>query len=481
MSTIYYLKYTLILCSILMGVSNKLEIDSENVMIESTDIIVEYNEGAKIKLMEAYRSTKNDLVLSNNRTSQFGQLEWHSIGSPLLVNIPSTTKKKQNSNTSLPFTKVFQLTPNGFNIYIDVLNEAQKLAFIRKIRTRYGIDVDITQIIKLKPSTLKCSMDLSCENEDEETDVIKVNGSLKSFVDFPLRVQFNAPINSTTRVCFEHNLGQHEHVEIDCTVSKNSKSVRQNFFALSVEQMSANEFVEKLFGEASEVYVSREQLANLASHIYTSFNVYEEYEIPESEFSSSFVEGLIQQTNSAFKPVPFETALQSLSKYSTRDLDPNEIRSNYSKVLKVKTSGDKTYIGVSNDLSASDSQINSRRMGGSIGANFLLYGASLGVEFAKENEKNWTRSGKSIRDQLKDLNSHSKDHVEWQIDGDRIIPKSLNLGKFVKASFRNGLKFERIKRVVTNTILSRNFQIEYKTGIKNLVIQYKLLIYNTYL
>ena len=46
------------------------ESDSENVMIETTDITVEYKEGGKIKLMEAYRSTKNDLILRNNKNKK---------------------------------------------------------------------------------------------------------------------------------------------------------------------------------------------------------------------------------------------------------------------------------------------------------------------------------------------------------------------------------------------------------------------------
>lgn len=52
-----------------------LEVDSENVMIETTDITVEFKKDGKIKLMEAYRSTKNDLILKANKTDEFGQLE----------------------------------------------------------------------------------------------------------------------------------------------------------------------------------------------------------------------------------------------------------------------------------------------------------------------------------------------------------------------------------------------------------------------
>ena len=430
------------------------ESDSENVMIETTDITVEYKEGGKIKLMEAYRSTKNDLILRNNKTYEFGQLEWHSIGSPSL-------SQSLSKNSSLSFTNIFHMTPSGFYIYIDMLNEAQKEAFIKKIKSRYNIDVDMTQIIKLKPSKLQCTIELICENENHI-----VNGSLKAFIDFPLKVEFKAL--NTTKKCFENYLIEHQHIEIFCTVLKNSKSVKQNYFSLNTEQMSNSDLLDQLFGSSKdEVYVSREQLGSLASEIYSSFNVYEEYEMPEKEFSTSFIEDLIKQTKSHFNMVPFKTALKSLSTYSKKDLNPNEIKSMSEKALKVNTSGGRKYIATNKLFDNNGSNITNTQHIGSASARealFSMLGVDLSYKYVKEKENNWSTSNKSLENQLKEINLHSKEYIEWKLDGSRIIPKSFKLSKLVKSSFKNGLKFERIKKIVANTIVRKNFLLEYKDG-----------------
>ena len=57
--------------------------DSEDVMIETIDITVEYRDNNKAYHIEAFRSTNNDKIIENNLTNQYGRLEWHSIGFPL--------------------------------------------------------------------------------------------------------------------------------------------------------------------------------------------------------------------------------------------------------------------------------------------------------------------------------------------------------------------------------------------------------------
>lgn len=441
-----------------------LEVDSENVMIETTDITVEFKKDGKINLMEAYRSTKNDLILKANKSDEFGQLEWHSIGSPSLANIPS-------KSFSLSFASIFQSTPNGFNIYIDMLSDIQKGAFIKKIKSKYRVDVETSQIVKLKPSKLQCTIEQICDHKE-----YLLNGSLKTFVDFPLKVEFKF-LNASIKECFEHYLIEHQHIEIVCKVSKNSKSLKQNYFSLSAEQMSNNEILDKLFGDANEVYVDRSQMANLASEIYSSYNVYEEYEIPEKEFSSSFIEDLVKQTSADFKPVPFTTALKSLSKYSKKDLTPSQIKSVYENSLKVRTSGERKFLAVNKrlDNNGSDS-VNSNHSASISGKDiFSMIGIDLSYNYVNEKEKNWAFSNTSLENQTNELNSHTRDQIEWKIDGTRLIPKSLKLGKLVKSRFKKGLRFERIRRLVANTIVSKSFQLEYKDGNNQFSLQ-KIII-----
>ena len=112
----FFLCFLLTLTKVLTSQANL-----DNVMIETIDITVDeykdHNNSAIKNQIEAYRSTKTDEIIQKNETSRYGELEWHSIGSPFLANFPS-------KNSSLSFLNLFQITPNGFNIYIEFLSDA---------------------------------------------------------------------------------------------------------------------------------------------------------------------------------------------------------------------------------------------------------------------------------------------------------------------------------------------------------------------
>jgi hypothetical protein len=68
-----------------------------------------------------------------------------------------------------------------------------------------------------------------------------------------------------------------------------------------------------LYGPSSEVYVTRDQLSDIAIEMYTSLNIVEEYEMPMYQFNENFIEGLISQVSeSTFKQVAFDEAIQPL-------------------------------------------------------------------------------------------------------------------------------------------------------------------------
>ena len=427
--------------------------DSEDLMIETIDITVEYRDNNKSYHIEAFRSTNNDKIIENSLTNQYGRLEWHSIGSPLLTNIYSS------KISSLSFANLFQITPSGFSVFIEFLNEAHKKAIIEKIKSKYAIDVKTSQIYQLKFSEITCFIEIICENEES----IKLKSSTKIFTKFPLEIKFIEQ-DKKKLTCFHQYLVEHQHIDLECTASRNSKNVKKNYFSINAQQINSNDLMDKLFGDGDEKFVSREQMANFANEIYTSFHVYSEYEMPKDEFSSKFVEGLIKQTNAAFKPVPFKEALSSLSKYSMKDLEPDEIKKTYEKMLKVKTVGSKKHIIVDKALSDSQSQKNTSSHGGAVGVSYKGVGLNTSYNYAKERENNWAKSNKSLENQLKELNDHTKEEIEWKVDGNRIVPKSLKLAKLVKSTFKNGLKFEKIDRYVNDKLQVISFNVKYKDG-----------------
>ena len=432
------------------------QVHLDNVVIETIDITVdEYidnNNNTIQNKIEAFKTTNNDQIIKNNQTSRYGELEWHSIGSPFLANIHS-------KNSSLSFDNLFQITPNGFNIYIQFLNDSQKRAIIEKIKIKFGIDVHSSQIIKLMLSELTCSIDLYCDNQISE-ESIKLNGSSKVSSKFPIKVEFKN-MNKKTMRCFDQYLVEHQNVDIHCIASRNSNKVKKNYFSIIAEEENKNDLVNKLFeGDGDEKYVSREQLANLANEIYDSLNAYTEYEMPEDEFTSKFIKEIIKQTNSTFKSVPLKEAFSSLSKYTIKDFDPNMIESNYGDILKVKKTGSKEHIIVDKELENSERNSSDRHLG----ANYMNIGGRKSYEYAKNRENNWAKSGKSLKDQLKELNDFAKSEIEWEIVKKRIIPKSLKLVKLVKSNFEKGLKFVQIEQLITDKIQVKSFNVEYKDG-----------------
>lgn len=220
---------------------------------------------------------------------------------------------------------------------------------------------------------------------------------------------------------------------------------------------------DKLFGNANEVYVSRNQMANLAADMYGKLDIYEDYEMEEKEFSQAFVEEMIKQTSEGlFGPIEFDKGLDQLSKYNTDDVSPDVIRSQMSKALKVETQGNKKHIVVDKEFSNSQSSKtgDGKDVGGSFGLG--IFGLSGSVKTVKERENAWSKSSRSLDDQLTELNKETKNEVEWKFDGEKIVPKSLNLAKLVKSKFKKDISFERIKRVVKDVKFKRNFVLEYE-------------------
>ena len=208
---------------------------SNNVMIKTINITAEeYNDDNNNIQIGTYKSTNNNLIIKNNQTSRYGELEWHSIGSPFLANIDS-------KNSSLSFDNLFEITPNGFNIYIQFLNDAQKRVIIEKIKIKYGIDVQSSQIKKLKLSELTCTMEINCDNQTSE-ESIKLNGSSKVFSKFPIKVEFK-DLDKKTLTCFDQYLVEHQNVDIRCIAFRNLKQKKNNI-SMSAEKINTNDKIQ---------------------------------------------------------------------------------------------------------------------------------------------------------------------------------------------------------------------------------------------
>jgi len=239
-----------------------------------------------------------------------------------------------------------------------------------------------------------------------------------------------------------------------------------------------------LFGPANEVYVNRSQLTELSNEVYSYFDIIENYQIEQDKFSSAFVESLILLTGeNSFRHVSFEDALSSLSKYSldiSGDIKPDQIKNEISKLFKVDKTGNKSHI-VFDDKYYNELDKQSKSSGSSSGSVsvFKLFGAKGSRSYANDHKEHWIKNETHLDDQLKELNNYSKDIIEYEFDGDKIIPKSINVCKLQSSLFKKNLFFSRIKKFYSEADFNKEFTLEthkYRTKVVRQFPNYSIVM-----
>ena len=180
--------------------------DIENVI----DLVIKH----KSKIIRAYPSINNNEILKGKDTSRFGELVWHSIGSPTLLNFHS-------KKSSFSILDVFIITHNGFFLQIELLTETQRELLKEAVKSKYGIDVKTSQIHDLIPSKLKCKTEVTCSNGT----ILKLYGEALDLEHNPLNVQFVAPMGFEKIECFEHQLIENNLLNVKCVIRINLKDV----------------------------------------------------------------------------------------------------------------------------------------------------------------------------------------------------------------------------------------------------------------
>ncbi len=215
--------------------------------------------------------------------------------------------------------------------------------------------------------------------------------------------------------------------------------------------------MQNLFGGAESKFVTRNQLANLGNLVQSNMRVFENYQVPEEKFSDEFIDTIINKSGEEIRNVDFREALSSLSSFATDfkgDLKADHIYNEISKVFTIEKSDDKKHIAVkkNEDLACSKERDDTIGVFATIGFAGVTVDSS--VKFANTNKETWSKSKASVDDQLRELNSHKENQIEFELQGDKIVPKSLKVCKLFAADFRKDLAFERIKNTyyVSNLI-----------------------------
>lgn len=431
-----------------------------DIAFDLSDITTSFQLPTETGHLEAFKYINNDKLQQGTTGTMTSQLRWVSYG------LPTLKKTRDHVNAS---EKFFHFSDSGFSTHIDMMTQDQRSALALAAQRKYEITIQDDQIVNLILSKFQCTLTL----EDEAGRKYPLIGKVAEFRRFPLRMKFAATRRSIERKVFLQSLtdaGGHPDLHFDCHIEAGGgKVIKTNTLTITSDQQEQLGFDEKLFGAAggndsNNAYVTRNQMSELSHEMYSTLNIIEEYEIPETQFSEEFVSGLISQlASSSFAPVPIDIVLASLSKYGfdiKADLQPDVIKRNLGSILKVDKKNDKSRIVLATSMSgtAEDST------GGSAGLSVDLGAFSVSANAAYEWSQKRALENKSLSDQLNELNTYSQNDVQYEIEGNRVVPKSLNVARITRSKLKKTLTFNRIRIQKSQASFERNFQLDTKSS-----------------
>lgn len=174
---------------------------SESCGEQHTDLEREFSDAGQIHVLQAFKSPENEKHLADIKNHK--KLKWYSIGVPLLV------KTNSGKNESL-----FHFSPQGFSTHIQMLTLQHKKLFVEEIYQKYEIDVKLNQIENLILTSFTCKMVVHHNKDSSE-----INGSVKTFRTYPLRMDFSVPTSSNEIDWLKLSLIDGVKVQMDCEIS----------------------------------------------------------------------------------------------------------------------------------------------------------------------------------------------------------------------------------------------------------------------
>ncbi|RNA07552.1 tail collar domain-containing [Brachionus plicatilis] len=366
----------------------------EDIQFKLPDLTIDYPTKGGFTHLEAFKTHINNEILNEKKESDFSKLKWVSYGYPVLVeqNYESnflTESGAEHSSVvsnsvdrlSYNLSKLFHFSQEGFHIFVEMLTREQRELFAREAELKYKISIEPRQIVRLIPEVFSCNLGIFDASINEK---INFKGFARNLRSYPLRVDFSFSNFIRERIILEKRIEKmirangYDGFVFDCEFETVGKKIKTNILKITFEQINDLNLIDELFGDNKEtVYLTRKQIANLSNSIYSSLKIQEIYEITEHQFSEKFVSNLIELVaDSSLKNVDFETALNSLSKYSIDikgDIKSDFIRSEASSLFRIEQLGKNNHIIVSkknNERNNSKSE-NSQKLGLAVGEKII--------------------------------------------------------------------------------------------------------------
>ena len=440
MDTIYALFLVVSLFNVDIAENNLLS-KRASISFENADITVAVKTASGVRVAEAFNATVGAFRPQKMR--------WVSLGLPRLL--------VRRNNASVSNQSFFEFAPGGFYAYIETLSESVAVELAKEARVKYDNSIEPSQFLPIDKhiGSFSCFIDLYDSADDNE--FARILGAAEIIAN-PIVVFFKLPNASKKH---EKPLKDPKsQVIIQCNVESRARMRKQNVLTISSSTIEELNLKESIFGPSNtEVFVTRNQLVELARRMYKSLEIEEEYEIREEQFKTKFVEDLLSLVSDLeFKLIDIQTELDMLSHFAIdikEVLKPDVIYKHLNNVFSVNTSDGKEHIILKNDQESMQSSATDTKSGLDIDTSNSWLGKLFGVK-AQVNYYNTMKQDNnfnvilsdyrhaSVDDQLRTLNTVQGSDVKWEREGNIIYPKSLNVTRVYRSKFERSLTFSRI-------------------------------------
>lgn len=179
------------LISCLIGVGLAQNATKSNIYYEKPDLNTTANYITGPVYIEAFKSIENDRILKDGNTSEYGKLEWYSLGAPKLYKTLCVAANK---------SFLFHLGGLGFHTFVNSLQVGQRRVLAQEASNRLSVPISSNQIKNIPLSRIDCYLYFN-ETGSGRTYLIKGSGANLDSVAH--RINFRAPSDAYERIIFE--------------------------------------------------------------------------------------------------------------------------------------------------------------------------------------------------------------------------------------------------------------------------------------
>jgi hypothetical protein len=428
-------------------------------------------------VLEAFKSVHNDERLATLRegrqqsdsANDANKLLWVSTGHPTFVATPDPSAPTE--------TRLFHFTPSGFHTYVQMLTAEQRHLLATTANSKYrGINVSDEQVANLILSQFSCALNYDGVDADYDSHVI--SGLVGDFSSYPLRIDFQAPLGSVQRSLAAELMGDDKRANLQFTCHMASRDTVSKSITLTIDAQRSEDIgiIDALFRPQPEtafvassdaVYVTRGQLVDLASRMYWTLSIEEEFRMTEDRFVEAFVADLVNLTSVndfAMVTVDDIAAADELSFYGFDDASDFRTDRALDELGRILRVGGPAEVNAKRRIVVDEPKYDDLQHSGRVDGVADLLGVKASVTWARANAaRASTDLSATIEDQLKELNNNAtQNDIEWSFDvndTDRVVPRALRVTRLERTRFLRKLTFGRVHLQTTEAAFEQQFSM----------------------